>query len=232
MKELLKATLKPLYQALLPKVTSKNKVYTFCLQWGNNFPKEVNTGILYVGKATNGWVTNTRDVDILFGDTKERVFARYDQMAWVHNLEKDKKYNTLNSAFWRVIKKICQSVYGSEGWYSHVAWSNLYKVSFEKGNPDAKLKKEQLELCKKVLQEEIRILSPKYVVFLTSGWEKSFFDHLTKGLTRENLPVVKWGGKHETRAFKVGKTILICSAHPQGKNEYEHAMAIVGMMKD
>jgi hypothetical protein len=125
MEDLLRLTLKPLYQELLSKLTSKNKLYTFCLQWGANFPQEKNTGILFIGKATNGWVTYTRDVEILFGDMRQRMFARSDQMEWVHNLERDKKYNTRNSAFWRVIKKISQSVYGSDGWYSHIAWSNL-----------------------------------------------------------------------------------------------------------
>lgn len=105
MKEELKASLKPLYAELLPKITTKKDICPFCLQWGSNFPKEKNSGILFVGKATNGWITTSRDPDTLFGDTCDRIFARHDQMKWVHNHEGNEHYNTRNSAYWRVIKK-------------------------------------------------------------------------------------------------------------------------------
>jgi len=230
MKDAIKLTLMPLYGQLLKQITIPKDVYSFCIQWGKNFPTENNTGILFVGKATNGWVTNSRDVEVLFGDTKDRIFNRWDQMKWVHDLEKDKGYNTLKSAFWRVIKRTTQSVYGKEDWYSKIAWSNLYKVSYITGNPDAALKKEQIEICKKILQEEINILSPKYVVFLTSGWENTFVSHLTKDTQHKWDTLYKWDKKYEVKICLVDDRIFMCSQHPQGKSEYHHAKVIADII--
>ena len=44
MKEELKKHLLPLYQNLLDKVKNENNIYTFCMQWGNKFPKESKSG--------------------------------------------------------------------------------------------------------------------------------------------------------------------------------------------
>ena len=172
MKESLKEKLYPLYNSLLETTISEKEIYTFCMQWGNQFPLEEKSGILFVGKATNGWITNSKNIEILFGETENRIFARDDQMKWVGKLENSiKGYNTRKSAFWRIIKNVSEYKYGKSEWHNKIAWSNLYKLSFEKGNPDAKLKKSQLENCKKILETEIEILKPKYIVFITSKWD-------------------------------------------------------------
>lgn len=88
MKELLKSSLWPLYTTLLNQVTASKAVYTFCMQGGKTFSTKENSGLLFVGKATNGWITNSREVNVLFGITEERIFDRGDQIQWVSNLER------------------------------------------------------------------------------------------------------------------------------------------------
>ena len=232
MKENLKENLLPLYQNLLDKVKIKKNIYTFCMQWGNQFPQEKESGILFVGKATNGWITDSKKIEELFGETKDRIFARDDQMKWISNLANNEKgYNTRKSAFWRVIKSVSEFKNGKDDWFSKIAWSNLYKVGPEKGNPSESLKKEQENICKIILETEIKILNPKYVIFLSSGWEHNFLNYLIKDLPKENFNKVKWSNKYETKGFTINGTNYITSLHPQGKNEIEHTKAIVKIMK-
>lgn len=232
MEEILRTKLIPLYRNLLNNLSTPQKICTFCMQWGNEFPKEENSGILFIGKATNGWVSKSRIIDVLFGaDNKEMIFARKDQLIWVENSEGDKKYNTRKSSFWRIIKKISKNKNGQENWSKKIAWSNLYKLGFEKGNPDEKLKKNQIETCKKILEIEIKILSPKYLIFLTSEWEEDFINYLTIDKIKENPKSIEWGKNYKTYGFTVDSLHYIISVHPQGKNENEHFKKINDIMK-
>ena len=233
MKEELKENLLPLYQNLLDKVKNENNIYTFCMQWGNKFPQEEQSGILFVGKATNGWVTNSTKIEELFGVEKTKmIFARKDQMKWVEDSEGDEKYNSNKSSFWRIIKTISEIKNGKDEWFNNIAWSNLYKVSPEKGNPSESLKKLQIEDCKKILETEIKILNPKYVIFLSSGWEHNFLNHLINDSEKENFKKIKWSNKYETKGFTIKGTNYITSVHPQGKNEKEHINAIIAIMNE
>lgn len=233
MKEELKKHLFPLYKNLLDKVKNENNIYTFCMQWGNKFPKESKSGILFVGKATNGWVNNSTEIEELFGTTEKRIFDRGDQMKWVNKLENNvKSYNTRKSAFWRVIKNVSEIKNGDDEWFNKVAWSNLYKVGPEKGNPSERLKKLQIEECKKILETEIKILSPKYVIFLSSGWEHSFLNYLINKAEKDNFKKIKWCNKYETKGFTINGINFITSVHPQGKNEKEHTKVIIEIIEN
>lgn len=65
--EKLRNELKPLYENLLKNMAEFDyDKATFCLQWGENFPLEKHCGVMFVGRATNGWVTDCEDVDVLF----------------------------------------------------------------------------------------------------------------------------------------------------------------------
>ena len=154
--EILRKELKPLYENLLKNVAEFDEKATFCMQWGENFPLEKHSGVMFVGRATNGWVTDCENVDVLFSDSEDAIFNRHDQMKWVENLSGNTKgYNTRKSAFWRVIKKITKELY-PEPWYSHVAWSNVCKVApWKGGNPNDSLYYAQLGDCKKIFAKEI-----------------------------------------------------------------------------
>lgn len=233
MKETLRTNLIPLYKELLEKNILEKGIYTFCMQWGKQFPKEEKSGILFVGKVTNGWINNSKNIDILFKETESKcIFSRPDQMKWVNNLENNTKgYNTRKSSFWRIIKNVAEYKNGKNDWFDKIAWSNLYKLSFEKGNPNEKLKRNQIEICKKILETEINILNPKYVIFLTSNWEKDFINYLTLNKDRKNTKSLNWGKNYKTYGFTVDNLNYIISVHPQGKNEREHFKRIDEIMK-
>jgi hypothetical protein len=228
----LKEKLLPIYSRMLENNTYED-VCTFCMQWGKNFPTKQNDGILFIGKAVNGWITDETDIEILFGNSKEKVFNREDQMEWVHNHEGNEKgYNTRKSAFWRVIKAITTNFYPSENWFSYIAWSNLCKIApSEGGNPNDGLYYQQLEYCQELLAKEIEILSPKYVIFLTSGWEKDFLHYLNGNNPTKSVKKMLWN-EYESKLFEINDIYYITSLHPQGKPEAEHVDTIIELMNN
>lgn len=74
--------LKPLFVELMQSVAGFGKdLVPFCIQWGRLYPVQNHSGIVFYGRATNGWVTTDNDADKLFDTTyKDRIFARDDQM--------------------------------------------------------------------------------------------------------------------------------------------------------
>ena len=103
MKETLKNKLKPLYEKLYQKFGNESfdsELSAFYVHVGSEWKQR--KGILFVGKATNGWKSE-KDQDKLFAhfvEDKEPIKWVEDQIG-----SKD-KYNTSKSAFWRVIRKI------------------------------------------------------------------------------------------------------------------------------
>jgi hypothetical protein len=238
MKEQLRKELKPLYEELLKNNSfsgcSAEDICTFCVRWGEHFPQEQNK-ILFVGKALNGGGPESKntDVEVLFGESSKRIFDRDDQMEWICDFwGKKKGYNTKKSAFWRVIKGISHHFYPHDDWYSYVAWSNLYKRSpySEKGNPNDAFCKEQLEFCRKILKIEIEILSPKFVVMLTSGWEKDFLYYLNDNQHTKEVCAKEWSDKYTVKCYEIKDTIFITSVHPQGKPEKKHVQTITELI--
>lgn len=195
--ESFKQSLMPLYDELTKKVYSQY----FCVQWGKNYPTENHDGILFVGRATNGWVSNTNDVNLLFGepDATNTIFNRKDQLEWKENSPKGHKSNY--SPFWQFVKNVTQQHFKCKnGWTSHIAWSNLYKVSpIGEGNPNEQMKKEQLDVCKQILKMEIEILSPKFVVIPTGeDWYSKFIKYLNNN-TEPTFPDIKIIKEHRKK---------------------------------
>lgn len=226
----IKTIILPIYKKLLEENSFKD-ICTFSFQWGINYPFDQDAGLLFVGKAVNGWITDETDVKKLFDpENPERIFARQDQMEWVNDHSGNSKgYNTRKSAFWRLIRKVSETFY-QEKWYSSIAWSNLYKIApWKGGNPNGTLQNIQRKYCFEILKKEIEILSPKYVVFLTSGWEWSFLMYLSGG-KKINIIDEKYWGKYKTTLTEIDGTSYIISHHPQGKNEWNHRNAIVELI--
>ena len=229
MKNILKEKLLPRYENLLRKVEDVPNVGVFCAQWGAEYKQ--GEGMLFVGKATNG-CANLKDISVLFDENGEGIFARKDQMTWVTDNEGNTQYNTRKSAFWRVIKGVVIELFTTKLWNEQIAWSNLYKIApVEKGNPNAKLQKIQRDLCIEILKTEIEVLQPKYVIFLTSGWEWFLVNKLFTDTDIIKTETVKWG-KYSTTVKKTNSGIMyIFSPHPQGKKELEHIKAITGVIQ-
>lgn len=168
----------------------------------------------------------SNDTEVLFGDTDEAIFNRKDQMLWVHNLDGNKNgYNTRRSAFWNVIRGV-SSTYYPHPELSYVAWSNVTKVAPDGANPSDKLYNAQLDVCQRILAEEIRILSPRFVVFLTGhNWAIDFMRYLNGGDAPTRILKEPWGD-YAARSYRIGETTLILSEHPMTKPEGVHIEAI------
>jgi hypothetical protein len=222
----LRAQILPIYKDLFAHNTFQN-ICTFAIQWGKDYPIEKYKGLLFVGKAVNGWLTVDQNMDALFDDQNtNRIFNRSDQIQWVENLSGNTNgYNTRKSAFWRLVKKVAVSHYSHE-WYRHIAWTNLYKVApWEGGNPSESLKQKQQQYSIELLKREIDIMAPEFVIMLTSSWEKPFIEELKKGKQYNYITERKWG-KYKSALVEIEGVKYIISQHPQGKSEEDHMVVI------
>ncbi|MGL4986292.1 MAG: hypothetical protein ACRC5H_04035, partial [Treponemataceae bacterium] len=95
---------KPLYEELLSSAKDvKDKLCPFFVQVGEEYEQSKHR-ILFVGKATNGWRSISRNVEELFNQESKECINRADQMRWLSN-KKGQKYNVNKSAFWRLIRR-------------------------------------------------------------------------------------------------------------------------------
>lgn len=218
----LASSLRPLYAHLFKEVASFNDNAFFAIQCGSLFKQ----GWLMVGRATNGWI-EPKDVDELI----ESLFGA-EPLLWVEKNEGNKQgYNTRKSAFWRVIKGVAKAFYPDE-WYKHIAWSNLCKVAPQAGNPSNSLYYAQLEACQKILEAEIKALSPKAVLLFTGySWAKDFLVYLNDGVEPQPMATAAWS-KYECKVFLIKGTYYILTEHPQGKKEAIHKETLIDLLKN
>ncbi len=228
-----KECLKPLYAHMIQVVLDTvfdYKTAKFCMQWGKDFPQGENQGFLFYGRANNGWISSSDNVEELFAEGGEDcIFARKNQMEWMAKDMVD-DYRPSSSAFIRTIRNVASEYY--DNWPCHVAWSNLYKVApWEGGNPSDTLCYAQLEDCKKIMQEELAFTSPLAVVMLTGYyWAKDFLEYMNGGLEPNCIDREAWGS-YEAWAYRLNGRLIIVSEHPQGKPEAVHAEAIVRLIE-
>lgn len=230
--EELRESLRPLYAELIKSVSVFDYVKAFfCMQWGKRFPFENKHGLLFVGRATNGWDSWTND-EITLDGVFDCIFNKSDQMQWVENLEgNDNGYNTNKSAFWRVVKQITQH-YHPTNWSSFIAWSNICKVAPGEGNPSDSLYETQIEICQQILKAEINVLSPKVVIFLTGkNWAGSTLRYLNHNESTKSIKKRSWGD-FECKVFEIDGVFYLLSEHPQGKPEVEHVQCVIDLLKD
>lgn len=214
--------LKRLYKELYSKISENNHngIFPFFVQAGSKYPSS-DKRCLFVGKSVNGWITNSRDVEELFDmNNDKRIVNRSDQIIWA--------LNRMNSPFWRVIRGVSREIIPDDDWYNYIAWSNLYKLSPCEGNPDGRLQNLQREACIKILNEEIRILKPNCVIFLSSSWERFYLDFIGLDIAKNSK---KYWSKHQTQYQVKGDILYIQSPHPQCKNEDAHIRAISEILK-
>ncbi len=231
LKEQLKEALMPLYEGLITqvndrvkKVEGEERTY-FCGRWGQQFPMEPYTGIMFVGRAVNGGRTISDKVDTLFnGKDDERAFDTPNQVEWVE----DNRKLLAVSAFWRVIRGVSQRFYGNKNWATHVAWSNVCKVApATNGNPNKELYDAQIDCCQEILKTEIEKLSPRVVVLFIGKFGNNLLRFLnggnpTKSMKEYNQP---WD-RYECKVYEINGITYILTEHPQGKKEQAHIDAI------
>lgn len=197
------------------------KTVPFVFQFGPKYHSPHSARILFVGKSVNGWVESSKSPDDWFDlECSTRLYKRENQITWVLDLEgPNDEYNTKKSAFWRLIRRITDN---SSEKFHEIAWTNLYKFSPYLGNPTADQRRKQFEHARDIFLEEISILQPKTIVFLTSGWEKPFIGALSSFSPSSEIT---WDG-YTTSVGQWNGIKIIISVHPQGKSEEKHALAI------
>lgn len=187
-------------------------------------------GFLVIGRAVNSWETRFKAEELVENRLREvlsETFApnrwyKNDPTLWVSDCWKAKKpdYSTKRSAFWRVAREVIKQLEIADvtesGWPSHLAWSNLYKISpASGGNPSGALMEVQREKCFEILKEEITMWNPERVLFQTGYcWAEPFLKYL--GFIRADR---KAGKPVEARGHIFNGAVVAVGPHPQGKRE-------------
>lgn len=198
---------------------------------GPEYPQDENDGILFIGRAVNGWdmpsswnsAANTHDDSQLLIDD---IFNSDQSIR--ETIIHHKDYSFQGSAFWRMINRLSEQEYES-GWYDKIAYSNLYKLAPFGANPNEGLKNKQKEICMTLLRKEIEILSPKYVILFTGEyWAGAFLLFLCGGQLPK--PKTEQWGKYESKSYIISGIKYILTEHPQCKDENQHFTALRSLM--
>lgn len=224
--------LKSLYNDLLASCNSFKDLWPFFTQWGRNYYQHIGNGIVVYGRATNGWITNSRNVDEWF-DSDNRIFNVDWQMQWVENCwfkQPNKKYHCSKSAFWRVIRGVSEHFY-PDNWSSHICWSDICKIAPDGANPDAELYKAQLCISQEIMKAEINILNPKHIILFIGSWgKKDYLTYLNGGVLPSQIDEASFG-KQKISVYRIDNRYFYATAHPQGKPETEHIRKLIELIQ-
>ena len=183
------------YEELYNKVKAQNekekvKPLTICPAIKGEEYKE--GGLMFVGRAINGWCPLSESIRVEEG-IEDRI-KRCEKCTldwvvgkntWSHCIESNCPYAKAqgdpidgrgkNSPFWQMVKFICKEEGITEDWYKKIVWTNLYKASYENGGNPSGFYGEQIEICNKILIEEIEIYSPQKIYFITETNRKKLY---------------------------------------------------------
>lgn len=238
-----KESLKKLYVELIQtlierrKNYSENKLAIFSAIAGSAYKKG---GIMVVGRAVNGWKYNLDLGDEhsgkAFVDGVDR-FLKSEELDWVgkqwgvSKLEKHDDYNTKKSAFWRLIREIvANNGIATDDFANSIVWSNLYKAAkykgdsekgdqVKRGNLSARLRKVEVDLCRKIFDTEIDLYQPKFIVFLTGFWWAQPFLNIGDQAGNVQADYVQHVGVYRNANYLIGP-------HPQGKKGMPYLLEI------
>lgn len=177
--------------------------------------------LLICGRAVDGWRFGFKADELKNGSvdtTINKIFQiptpdleSGSHMNWiVRNYENWKngdksKYNYKKSRFWNysisLLKLMDGTKYNDNEWSKNIAWTNIYKISPQKGNPDEMLRSMQIPFCEEILKKEIDELKPKHILFITGDWGKKIISSL--GITPDfksfhKDTIVQFSGKLES----------------------------------
>lgn len=160
--------------------------------------------ILIVGKATGGWSGITDPFNPADVRKKSDEFINGSGEL---------------SAFWRYIDRLGPEF--STAWkepIKHVAWTNIARIGYLRGNPEGQQFKKQENVCKKLLHTEISYLQPDLIILVTHNYQHQFVEEFFKGIEWQNLSdnhSYAWSGIWENRIA------VVWTRHPQAKAEDE-----------
>lgn len=147
---------------------------------------------------------------------------------------------SLSRPLWNYSKKIWCDLFGEdtetawkERWYDNIVWTNLYKVAPTYGwNPDESLKALQQEECQAILEEEIRIFKPDYILFMTGydGWFSNFKSEFFS-LPRVDMKYVKAAGNINVDGHSISAVVIDRPEQKAIKEYTEEAVTMLNKFK-
>ena len=212
--------------------------------------------LFVVGRAANGWKSLECETEQQFGDEADQEFSKVgfqwiegieDNFQSLHNKPKagEKPYYLSSSPFWRVVSNIWCGLSNSNNrgeFFNHIAWSNLYKISPEKGgNPTDKMCGWQFKACYKILEAEIKAYRPTHILMITDykRWFAPQNDYSFEGLFDDPKPL---GSNYEnkdifvegTAKFELGGRMIpvVITCRPEGRNEGKFVKEVLDFLRD
>lgn len=124
-----------------------------------------------VGQAPLGWVSAFTPTQLQSREAREQVISDLKK--------KHHKPATLSTPFWinarAVGEELGEVEADDEAWAEKISWTNLYRISRNKGNPSPQLRAMQQALCVQLLWREFLIWRPRRVLFMTGlPWAAPF----------------------------------------------------------
>ena len=229
----------PLYEPLYYEYTTKmpdwERDNVFVPRVGKNYPKR--KGILFVGRAPNGTSLKLRD----FSDSGKFCPIGVMNYLFINSLM-DICFDKCSS-FWNVVRTVSYRSFPEEYWKEHpdeewndyIAYSNLYLIqdSDDGKNPEGVRRSIQFQFCDEILNQEIKLLSPKYVIFLT-GWDllKDFSIAKTMPSDERQITKANWDS-FEAKKWVADGITYILTEHPwgKGKGQETHVRALLNLMQ-
>lgn len=172
-----------LYNQVIEKNKTNSKYGTLTICPAIKGEKYENGGIMFVGRAVNGWCPLEGSVE------NNDIIARLERCekctldwvkgenVWEHCVDNKcpfadgKKIDgrVPNSPFWQMVKHICEKNDIFDEWYKKIVWSNLYKSSYIEGGNPVDFYEEQIDFCNEILIEEIDVYKPSKIYFITEN---------------------------------------------------------------
>lgn len=178
---------------------------------------KVRKKILYVGKETYTWIGTLSNVSDL---TVEYIMARYEKFEFAKN------YHGRNSPFWRFIRTVHKSINGTD-YPDGILWTNFSKCD-SKGTTPSTILQNLNESGFDLLKDEIKILKPDIIIFLTGWAYESQFHRVFKGLTFDTIEEgYLYKCNHESLCNKAYMTM-----HPNGLNYRKKLKPIIKQICD
>lgn len=216
--------LEPLYKELIKEVTSSpfngdyfnvNELCTFTTRIGEKFPAGRNKGLLFYGRATNGWDDDIRD-------SLGEIFDSY------------------SCRFFDIIGSVSKTLLGDD-WNTRVGWSNICKIAPDGGNPGNTLWCAQYHSMVKIIKKEIDFLSPAAVILITGNTSG---DHWHSPVCEEKafpwgeeIDREQWGVYGKTglpctaSVFRCDGILFILTDRPEGRSIQDHSDCLVRLLR-
>ena len=202
--------------------------------------------LMVVGRSVNGWTNLSESSAKNFSMAATLELMSDKGFSWLRNDGQGKdtyireddgmecRYNINKSAFFRAIRNILRELKPvsryQDRWFENIVWNNLYPIApTSSGNAEGKLQNVQLEICKKLLVQQIDFYKPTHILFITDWdyWFERFsdiFPNVTKTGNTQTDNVVGYG-KHQNS--KVVVSIRPDRTKPNKPNEELFAQDIV-----